>query len=168
MNDIAFVMCAQNSYLSTTGSAYMGERSDILKIRLADWLSDCGMKRVFFRESRSTQDSFYRGDTTHSIVTSDDFAICPELQKYADIVYDKTRFSAFFDTGLEIFIKREELRTAVILGMETHTSVLFSAEEFRNRNYEVRVVEPCTLSRDDFLHGWAIALMQNCLGIGIS
>jgi len=167
MVDIAFIMNAQNSYLSPTGSVYLGERAEVLKVRLADWLSDCGMKRVFFREKRSIQDSFYRSDVTHSIATTEDFFIAPELLKFADVVYDKTRYSAFHKTGLETYAKQEGLRTAVVLGLETHTSVLFSVEEFRNLGYEVRVVEPCTLSRDDFLHGWAVSLMRNCLGVEV-
>jgi len=167
MTDIAFIMNAQNSYLSPKGSVYLGERAEVLKIRLADWLSDCGMQRVFFREKRSIQDSFYRNDVTHSIATTEDFSICPELLKFADVIYDKIRYSAFYETGLDSFIKREGLRTAVILGLETHTSILFSVEEFRNRGYEVRVIEPCTMSRDDYLHGWAIAVMQSCLGAGV-
>ena len=167
MNDIVLVMCAQNSYLSPEGSVYLGDRAEILRVRLADWLSDCGMKRIFFRESRSIQDQFYRGDSTHSIATSDDFLIHPDLKKYADITYDKIRYGAFFGTDLESFLKREKLRTAILLGLETHTSILFTAEELRNRDYEVRVVEPCCMSRDDYLHGWAISLMRNCLGVGV-
>jgi len=145
----------------------MGEKAEILKIRMKDYLSNFNGKRVFFREQHAVNDSFFVGDKTHSISTTEDFQIEPSLKPYADLFFDKTRYSAFFGTNLDSFYSREKIDSVTLIGIETHTSILFTAEELRNRGASVTIVEPCTASRDDYLHASAISLMINYLGIRI-
>ena len=167
--DLLLIMNAQNSFLSEKGSVYMGEKADILKIRLADFLSSFKNPKVFIREKHATEDAFFVNDVTHSIATSEDFQIHESLRKYADKFYDKIRYSAFYgDVQLETFLKLQKVRTVGMVGVETHTSVLFTAEELRNRGYEVTLIEPCVMARDDYLHAYAITLMKNCLGVRIA
>lgn len=163
--DLLLVMCPQNSFLSPKGSVYMGEKAEILRVRLIDYLKSFTKSRVFLREKHATEDSFFMADKTHSIATTEDFQVHPDLVKYADIFSDKTRYSAFFDTTLETFIRQKNARNVGIVGVETQTSVLFTAEELRNRGFEVTVVEPCTMSRDDYMHAAAINLMKHYLGV---
>jgi nicotinamidase-related amidase len=165
--DILLVMNPQNSFLTETGSVYMGEKAEILKVRLADFLSSFNGLKLFFREKHALEDKFFINDTTHSVVNTSDFTISDQLKKYASEFWDKTRYSAFFETNLENFLGQKRARHVGIVGVETHTSVLFTAEELRNRGYEVSVIEPCVMSRDDYLHGYAITLMKNFLGVRI-
>ena len=166
--DILLILNAQNSFLSPTGSVYMGEKAEILKIRLIDYLSGYQGKRVFFRTSRAMQDTFFVGDSTHSIATTEDYHIVADLKEFATCFFDITRYNAFFKTTLESFLAVEKVKSVGIVGLETHTSVLLTAEELRNRDYEVTVIEPCVMSRDDHLHGCAISLMRNSLGVRIN
>jgi nicotinamidase-related amidase len=124
--------------------------------------------KVFIREKHATEDNFFVNDITHSIATTEDFQVHESLRKYADKYYDKIRYSAFYgDNQLEALLKLQKVRTVGVVGVETHTSVLFTVEELRNRGYDVTVVEPCTMSRNDYLHSYAITLMKNCLGVRI-
>jgi len=168
MVDILLVMNAQNSFLSSTGSVYMGEKAEILKKRLADYLSGFRGTKIFFREKHSMEDGFFINDKTHSIATTEDTKVHDSVNKFANYFYDKNRYSAFYDTGFEPFLKREKIKNVGIIGVETHTSILFTAEELRNRGYEVTVVEPCSMSRDDYMHAYAIALMKNFLGVMVT
>jgi nicotinamidase-related amidase len=168
MVDLIMVMNAQNSFFSKTGSVYMGEKAEILISRIGDYLSGYNNKIIFFREKHSTEDSFFINDKTHSIATTKDMFIHDSLKKYATNFYDKTRYSAFYNTDLDSFLKREKVKNIGLMGIETHTSILFSAEELRNRNYEVTVIEPCTMSRDNHMHNYALTLMNNFLGVRIS
>jgi nicotinamidase-related amidase len=165
--DILLVMNPQNSFLTVGGSVYMGEKAEILKVRLVDFLSGFNKPKLFFREKHALEDKFFINDVTHSVTNTSDFAISDSLKKHANEFWDKTRYSAFFDTNLENFLSQKRARHVGIIGVETHTSVLFTAEELRNRGYEVSVVEPCVMSRDDYLHGYAVSLMKNFLGVRI-
>jgi nicotinamidase-related amidase len=143
----------------------MGEKAENLRIRMESYLSSFQGKRVFFREKHAESDEFFVNDKTHSIVNSFDFNVLDSLKKYADIFYDKERFSCFYNTGFEVYLKKEKVTSVVLIGVETHTSILFTAEELRNRGVEVSIIEPLLASRDDFMHDNAISLMVNYLGV---
>lgn len=166
--DMLFVMCPQNSFLSSAGSLYMGEKAEDLKIRLKDYVGGYTGKKVFFKEKHAHDDSYFSRDRTHSIATTEDYKIEPSLQTYANLIYDKTRYSAFHNTGLEQFLIREKIQEVGIVGLETHTSILFTAEELINRGISVIIIEPCTMARDEHMHNFAISLMSNFLGVHIS
>jgi len=168
MQTALFIMNAQNSFFSPSGSVYMGDKAEILRIRLEDYLSGINGLKVFFREKHAVEDDFFISDKTHSIVNTEDFHIIESLRKYSSIIFDKTRYSAFYNTGLDVFLKKEHVEKVIMAGIETHTSILFTAEELRNRGYEVTVIEPCTMSRDNFLADFAISLMKNCLSVSIT
>ena len=166
--NVLLVMCPQNSYFDPKGSVYMGEKAETLKTRLIDYLSTFSGPKIFFREKHAESDEFFINDKTHSVVNTFDFLVADTLKKYANIFYDKTRYSGFYNTGFEIFLKREKISSVSLVGVETHTSVLFTVEELRNRNIEVSVIEPLTAARDDFMHGVAISIMNNFLGVKIN
>jgi len=165
--DVLLVMNPQNSFLDPTGSIYMGEKAEILKVRLEDYLSTFPRTKIFFRESHATGDGFFISDKTHSVATTQDFQVHETFKKYADFYIDKTRFSGVYDTLLEATLKQNKVKSIGLVGLETHTSILFTAEDLRNRGYEVLVVEPCVMSRDEYMHGFAISLMAHHLGVKI-
>ena len=162
------VMCPQNGFFDRKGSVYMGDKAEILKIRLIDYLSNYTGKRVFFREKHAEEDTFFINDKTHLVANTFDFKICDCFKGFSDIFFDKTRYSGFFETGFESFLRQEHTQSITIIGVETHTSILFTAEELRNRGIDVELLEPLTASRDDFLHSSAITLMTNNLGVKLN
>jgi nicotinamidase-related amidase len=165
--DILLIMNPQNSFLAETGSVYMGEKAEILKIRLADYLSRFSGLKIFFREKHAMEDSFFSTDKTHSVVNTYDFGIPDSLKKYASEYWDKIRYNAFYNNDLESFLAQKRIKHIGILGVETHTSVLFTAESARNMGYEVSIIEACTMARDDYFHNSAISIMKNFLGVRI-
>lgn len=162
------VMNPQNSFFSKDGLVYMGEKAEILKVRLVDFLSRFNKEVIFFREKHAAEDDFFISDQTHSVANTPDFLIHKDLKKYGHLNMDKTRYNALFDTTLEDILLKKRIKHIGIVGVETHTSVLFTAEELRNRSYDVTVVEPCVMSRDDYLHGFAISLMRHSLGVQVT
>ena len=161
------VMCPQNSFLDPKGSVYMGDKAEVLKIRLVDYLSSYTDKKIFFREKHAEQDTFFANDKTHSIANTHDYAVCDCFKGLANSFFDKTRYSGFFNTQFDSFLKTEHVQSVFLVGVETHTSILYTAEELRNRGIVVNMIEPLTASRDDYLHGVAISLMSNNLGVKI-
>jgi nicotinamidase-related amidase len=146
----------------------MGEKAETLKVRLEDFMKSFQGKRIFFREKHKEGDEFFINDKTHSIVNSFDFNVYENFRKYADIFYDKTRYSALYGTGFEVYLKKETVSSVTVVGVETHTSVLFTVEEMRNRGFSVSIIEPLLCSRDDYMHGSAISLMTSYLGVRVN
>ena len=168
MIDLLLVLNPQNSYLSPKGSLYMGDKSDFLRMRLIDYLKGFKGKKIFLREKHAVDDAFFRRQKTHSIVNTEDFHIHESLRAYASLIIDKVRYSAFYQTDLYKELIIEKVKNVGVVGLETHTSVLYTVEELCNRGYEVSIVEPLVMSVDDTLHRYAITLMDNSLGIHIT
>lgn len=165
--DVMLVMNPQNSFFDKQGSVYMGEKAEILKVRLIDVLGSYAGVKVFFREKHSPEDSFFSGDKTHSVASSFDFEVYEGLKKYANLFFDKIRYNALYNTVLEGFLKQKRIKNICLIGVETHTSILFTAEALRNKGYEVTIIEPCVMSRDDYFHNFSLNIMKNFLGISI-
>lgn len=165
--DVLLVMNPQNSFFDPKGSVYMGPKADTLKVRLADLLGSFTKTKIFFREKHSPEDTFFISDKTHSIASSFDYEAYSGLMKYATLYFDKIRYNAFYSSQLEPFLKQKAIKSVGLVGVETHTSILFTAEELRNKGYDVTVIEPCVMSRDDYFHGYAINVMSNFLGVRI-
>jgi nicotinamidase-related amidase len=166
--EMIVVMCPQNSFLDPKGSVYMGEKAEVLKVRLVDYLSGYGGKRVFFREKHAESDTFFSSDRTHSVANTYDYNVCNCFKGLADLFFDKIRYSGFYETGFDVMLKQNHIQNVILAGVETHTSLLFTSEEFRNRGMSVILLEPLTASRDDYMHSVAITLMANNLGVKIS
>ena len=165
--DVALVINPQKTWLDPSGALYMGEKGDILKVRIQSYLSGFSGKTIFVREKHAIEDTFFVTEKTHSIATSGEFHIADELKPYSKDVIDKIRYSSFFGTNLENELIRAKATTVKLLGVETHTSVLFTAEGLRNRGYDVTLIEPCTMARDEYFHGCAVAIMASFLGVHI-
>jgi len=166
--DTLFVMNPQNSFFSNEGRIYMGDKAEVLRVRLIDLFSRFNKEIIFFREVHATEDKFFTTDKTHSVANTPDSFIHKDFKKFGQTTIIKTRYNAFFGTVLEDILLKRNLNHIGIVGVETHTSVLFTAEELRNRGYEVTVIEPCVMSRDDYLHSSAITLMRHSLGVRIT
>ena len=165
--DILLAMNLQNSFLDKAGTIYMGEKAEILKVRLVDYLATYKGKKLFFREIHAMQDNFFVNDKTHSVATTPDCVIHPMLKNLATTFMDHTRYDPFYKTDLDTHLKKEKVESVTLVGLETHTSVLFAAESLRNRGYAVTVIEPCCMSRGDYMHDYAVTLMANFLGVRI-
>jgi nicotinamidase-related amidase len=162
--EIIVVMCPQNSFLDPKGSLYMGEKAEILKVRLIDYLSEFKGKKIFFREKHAEADTFFSNDRTHSV----DYNICDCFKGCADLFFDKIRYSGFYETSFDVFLKQNHVQSVILAGVETHTSILFTSEELRNRRVDVTILEPLTLARDGYMHCAALSLMINNLGVRVS
>jgi nicotinamidase-related amidase len=163
--DLIAVMSPQNSFLDPKGSVYLGEKAEDLKVRLRDYLSTFSGPKIFFREAHTEADTFFVRDKTHSIVNTNDFFIEPSLKKFSTINCDITRYNAFYNTAFDTVLKRNKIKSVLVAGVETHTSVLFTAEELLNRGIEVFIIEPLLASRDEYFHNFAVSLMINQLGV---
>jgi len=145
---------------------YQGDKAETLKIRMKDYLKGFRNPKVFIREKRSINDPFYKADKTFNIATTGDYQVPDDLRPLADFFHDKTRYNALYEPKIKTFLK--SYRHIGLMGLETHTSIMFTAEELVSTGYDVTVIEPCTLSRDDYLHGYAISIMSHYLGVRIT
>jgi len=168
----AVIACGlQNAWFSKKGSMYLGDRADVLKVRMESYLREQRARGGLIfgvREVHHASDTFYRRGRSHSVVGSHDVDIPEAFKPHLKLIVNATRPSAFFATMLDSELGKARPERVHVVGLETHMAVLFTAEELRNRDYEVVVPEALTSSSDEYLHALGVNLLANSLSVVVS
>lgn len=167
MSQVIIACGMQKAYISSSCSRYFGQRTETLKERLKDYFTKVPKDSIIFftREVRQSNDSFFRTSKSYGLVGTPDIEIPEIFKPYPKFIINTTRHSAFYKTPLESELHKIKPSLVSLVGFETHTTVLFTAEELRNREYEVHIEEPLVISEDDFLHTAAINILSNTLSV---
>jgi nicotinamidase-related amidase len=166
------VVCCglQKSYFHPEGSRYLGEKAQILDVRLKYYFRTLNLNEsivYILREVHEPDDTFFINKKSGSLVGSDDIEIPEFYKSYCKFVYNIIRYNAFYKTPLDSEVYKLKPEKVYIIGVETHTTILFTAEEFRNRGYNVTVIEPLVVSSDEYLHAMGITILKNILTVNI-
>ncbi|WP_106494972.1 cysteine hydrolase family protein [Lentibacillus sp. Marseille-P4043] len=89
-----------------------------------------------------------------------------ETHKDADNVYyfDKTRYSAFAGTDLEIKLREREINEVHLVGVCTDICVLHTAVDAYNKGFNIVVHQDAVASFNQAGHEWALGHFANTLG----
>jgi nicotinamidase-related amidase len=161
----------QRAYFHESGNFYLKEKAEVLKVRLIEYFKSLNRNDtiIFFtKEIHQTNDSFYRETKTYGIVGSQDIEIPEVFKPYSNFIVNVNRYNAFYKTALESELIKIKPAKVFVVGVETHTNVLFTAEELRNRDYDVTVYEALVASEDDFMHEAGINLMSNTISVMVN
>jgi len=170
MKDLVLACSLQRAYFHETGTLYFGEKAEIYKQRLVEYFKELNpndYQIIFLREIHQPDDKFYMDRKSGSIVGSNDVEILEIFKPYAKLIVNTNRYSGFYKTPLDSELNKIKPNKIHIVGVETHTNVLFTAEELRNRNYAVVVHEPLVTSAEDFMHNTGINVLSNVLSVEV-
>jgi len=170
MTDVILAFCLQKSYFSPKGSCYLSDKVETLKVRLKEYLRSAKSNNsiiYMIREIHSSEDKFFKGTKTHSLVGSKDLEIPEVFKPYTKIIINTTTYNAFYKTALDSELNKIKPNKVYLVGLETHTFILFTAEELRNRGYQVSLIEPLAMAGDEYLHGLGITMLKNFLAVDI-
>jgi len=167
--DIVLGLSLQKSYFSCGRLQYIGEEGEVLLIRLKEYFEQIkGKYGIYFtREIHQINNTFFREVPSHSLAGTQDIEIVDSLKKYPMCMINTYRYNAFYLTELDREIRKLGARRIYLVGVETHTNILFTAEELRNREYEVTVLEPLVVSQDAYMHAAGINLLSNILSVDV-
>lgn len=77
---------------------------------------------------------------------------------------DKTRYSAFIGTNLDLMLRERHINTLHLVGVCTDICVLHTAIGAYNRNYNIVVHKSGVATLNDTAQKWALNHFKNCLG----
>ena len=94
-----------------------------------------------------------------------------ELQKWYEdnkdndhvLMLDKTRYSAFCGTNLDLFLRERKITTLHLTGVCTDICVLHTAVDAYNKFYKLVVHKNAVASFDETGHKWALNHFKTCL-----
>lgn len=131
---------------------------------------------VAFTIDRHEENDPYHPETElfppHNIAESKGRELYGELEKYfneikqsPNVFYtDKTRYSAFAGTELELKLREREINEVHIIGVCTDICVLHTAVDAYNKGYKIVVHKEAVASFNQAGHEWALEHFANTIG----
>lgn len=92
----------------------------------------------------------------------DDFQVLQE-----DKIIRKRRYSAFYGTDLDLYLREKGVDEISLVGVNTNICVLYTAADGRNISYKVNVYKNGVVSFDRGSHEFALKEIENTLGCKI-
>src|SRR5690606_20956232 len=90
-----------------------------------------------------------------------------ETYKDRVISFDKTRYSAFAGTNLDILLRERSVEEVVLVGVCTDICILHTAVDSYNLGYKITIPEHAVASFNESGHIWALGHFKSCLGASI-
>ncbi len=84
-----------------------------------------------------------------------------------DYIITKRRYSAFFETELDLLLRELDIDVVVLMGVHTHVCILHTAADAFFRGYGVIVLSDCVEAATEEEHQWALNYMKKYYGVKI-
>jgi ureidoacrylate peracid hydrolase len=82
----------------------------------------------------------------------------------ADVVVEKNRYDAFYNTNLETYLSSNDISTVLFMGVSTNVCVESSVRSAFNRGYRTIVLEDCVGARSEANHDHALRNIDQFFG----
>ena len=122
--------------------------------RLIDEFRKEGWPIVFSTDAFKKEDFIFKGKMKpHSLAGTEGAEVIDELnRKEEDYWLPKPRFSAFFNTGLEKWLKDKGVTLCAVAGIATNFCVLTTVMDALCHDFKAVLLEDCTASTDRKIH----------------
>lgn len=165
-------------FVATDGALTCGEPGQVLEdeiVRLTEEFINNGDEVIFAIDIHHEQDPYHPETKLfppHNIAGTDGRKLYGKLQdvydkhRDRDHVYwmDKTRYSAFAGTDLEIRLRSRGVTEIHLTGVCTDICILHTAVDAYNKGFDIVIHEKAVASFDPQGHEWALRHFKNTLG----
>ncbi|MEM1619434.1 MAG: isochorismatase family cysteine hydrolase [Fervidicoccaceae archaeon] len=104
----------------------------------------------------------------HAVRGTEGARVVRELEPTsADYVVEKRRYSAFFETGLDLLLRELGVASVALAGLHTNICVKHTAADAFYRGYEVIVLRDAVQAFTDEDHEWGLKYMEKVYGAKI-
>jgi len=113
-----------------------------------------GWPVVFSTDAFHADDFIFTGRMKpHSLAGSEGAEVIDALDfRKEDHWLPKPKFSAFFSTGLEIWLRKKGVSLCAVAGISTHICVLTTAMDAISHDFKAVILEDCTAAVSDVIH----------------
>lgn len=163
-----------NDFLHPQGANYYRVYESILaNIRIVLHLArEHGLMIVHVRENHPPQhvnDYEFEKLPRHCISGSADIEWAPGIDvRPGEYVVEKRRYSAFFETGLNLLLKEAGIEQVILVGVKTHVCVRATAQDAFGWGYRPLIVREAVGSNHTHLHEASLEDMERYMGKVIS
>lgn len=134
----------------------------------ADEFRQKGYPVIYICDNHEKDDKEFDMFPPHCIAGTEGSQIIEDLEvKDGDKVIKKRRYSAFFGTDLDLYLREKGVAEIHLVGVCTNICVLYTAADARNLGYRVNIHEEGVASFDEDAHKFALKEMETTLGCKI-
>ncbi|MCG1011930.1 cysteine hydrolase [Tepidanaerobacter sp. GT38] len=124
-----------------------------------------GYPVVFICDNHERDDKEFDMFPPHCIAQTKGARIIEELNvKDEDKIIRKRRYSAFFGTDLDLYLREKGVDELFLVGVCTNICVLYTAADARNLAYKVNIYKDGVASFDEKAHEFALNEAEATLG----
>ncbi|NLU10106.1 MAG: cysteine hydrolase [Tepidanaerobacter acetatoxydans] len=120
---------------------------------------------IFICDNHEKNDKEFEMFAPHCIAGTYGAKIIEDLDvKDDDKIIAKRRYSAFFGTDLDLYLRENKVDEIFLAGVCTNICVLYTAADARNLAYKVNIYKDGVASFDEEAHNFALKEAKNTLG----
>ena len=167
-----------NDFVAEDGALTSGEPGQAIErkvVSLTKEFADAGDYVVFAIDAHDEGDKFHpeaKLFPPHNIIGTSgrDFygdlaGVYEDIKGKGNVYYfDKTRYSAFAGTDLEIKLRERGITEVHIIGVCTDICVLHTAVDAYNKGFKIVIHQDAVASFNQAGHEWALGHFENTLG----
>ena len=130
--------------------------------RITDLFREKGWPVIFSTDSFKMNDFLFTSSMKpHALAGTRGAEVIDELERTEeDLWLPKSRFSAFFNTGLEDWLHERGVTLCAVAGIATHYCVLTTAMDALCHDFKTVMLEDCTASVSKDIHEQTLALYR--------
>lgn len=137
---------------------------DFIKEKIEDFRQR-GYPVIFICDNHEKDDKEFDMFPAHCIAQTAGARIIEDLDvKDEDKIIRKRRYSAFFGTDLDLYLREKGVDELFLVGVCTNICVLYTAADARNLAYKVNIDRDGVASFDEKAHEFALKEAKNTLG----
>ncbi|SHJ17967.1 cysteine hydrolase family protein [Lutispora thermophila] len=127
-----------------------------------------GFPIVFICDNHEKDDKEFDMFPPHCIAQTEGAEIIEDIKiNPGDKVIRKRRYSAFFGTDLDLYLREKGIDELYLVGVCTNICVLYTAADARNLAYKVNIYKDGVASFNDDAHEFALKEAESTLGCQI-
>lgn len=123
---------------------------------------------IYICDNHEIDDKEFDMFPPHCVKGTQGSEIIDELQVLdSDKIIFKRRYSAFYGTDLDLYLREKQIDEISIVGVCTNICVLYTSADARNISYKVNVYKDGVASFDRGAHDFALKEIEGTLGCSL-
>lgn len=123
---------------------------------------------IYIADNHERDDKEFHMFPPHCVKDTEGSKIIDELEVLeGDKIIKKRRYSAFYGTDLDLYLRENNIDEIYLVGVCTNICVLYTAADARNISYKVNVFKDGVASFDEEAHEFSLKQLKLTLGCNI-
>jgi nicotinamidase/pyrazinamidase len=155
----------QYDFVTKDGALYIGDQVEKTIDNVLKLLDGITFRKVILiQDWHVTDDPEFTIWGAHCIQDSHGAEVISDIAKYGDYRIKKRRYSAFFGTDLDLFLRERDFVDVMVTGVMANICVLHTAGDACALGYNTTVVSDCIETTTDYGKAYALYHLKNVFG----